>query len=78
MSWQTIAMLVIGVPMILLGSLWSFKERTWFMCARSCVTNCKLLIGGSVVWPVAGIVTPQVGLPVLAESIKSLQRGMRS
>ena len=75
-SWRKVALLVIGVVLILLGSLWTLQGADVIHVRPIlCVTNCKPLTGGSVSWLIAGIVVLLLGVLIFVRSLKSLQQG---
>ena len=75
MNWRNITSLVVGVALMLLGSLWLLQGADLVHVRPIlCVTNCKPVTGGSVAWLTAGIVTLLIGLLLVAASIRYRHR----
>ena len=66
MSWRMIALVVVGVVLIALGSLWLLQGVDLVhMRPILCATNCKPVTGGSSAWSTAGVITLVMGVLVV-------------
>ena len=74
-NWRNITSLVVGVALMLLGSLWLLQGADLVhVRPMLCVTNCKPVTGGSVAWLTAGVVTLLIGLLFVAASTRYRHR----
>ena len=70
MTLRTIARILFGVALMLLGLLWLLQGADLVHIRPIlCVANCKPLEGGSVGWMAAGALVLVVGLLVIASGI---------
>lgn len=71
MTLRTIARILFGVALMLLGLLWLLQGADLVHIRPIlCVANCKPLEGGSVGWMTAGALVLVVGLLVIASGIR--------
>ncbi|HEY5413360.1 MAG TPA: hypothetical protein VIK41_00955 [Gemmatimonadaceae bacterium] len=71
MTLRTIARILFGVALTLLGLLWLLQGADLVHIRPIlCVANCKPLEGGSVGWMAAGALVLVVGLLVIASGIR--------
>ena len=71
MTLRTIARILFGVALMLLGLLWLLQGADLVHIRPIlCVANCKPLQGGSVGWMAAGALVLVVGLLVIASGIR--------
>ncbi|HTK51771.1 MAG TPA: hypothetical protein VL308_07800 [Gemmatimonadaceae bacterium] len=71
MTLRTIARILFGVALMLLGLLWLLQGADLVHIRPIlCVANCKPLEGGSVGWMAAGALVLVVGLLVIASGIR--------
>ena len=71
MNIKHLALLIIGVILTLLGSLW-FLQGTGIVHLNPvmCVAECKQIIGTSPTWTVIGAVTSIVGMLIVVKNRK--------
>ena len=71
MTLRTIARILFGVALMLLGLLWLLQGADLVHIRPIlCVANCKPLEGGSVGWMAAGALVLVVGLLVIVSGIR--------
>jgi hypothetical protein len=71
MRWWNIALLVVGVLLALLGSLWLLQGADLVHVRPIlCVTNCQPVMGGSPAWLITGVVTAVVGILCVGASLR--------
>ena len=71
MTLRTIARILFGVALTLLGLLWLLQGADLVHIRPIlCVANCTPLEGGSVGWMAAGALVLVVGLLVIASAIR--------
>ena len=71
MTLRTLARILFGVALMLLGLLWLLQGADLVHIRPIlCVANCKPLEGGSVGWMAAGALVLVVGLLVIASGIR--------
>ena len=71
MTLRTIARILFGVALMLLGLLWLLQGADLVHIRPIlCVANCTPLEGGSVGWMAAGALVLVVGLLVIASAIR--------
>ena len=71
MTLRTLAQILFGVALMLLGLLWLLQGADLVHIRPIlCVANCKPLEGGSVGWMAAGALVLVVGLLVIASGIR--------
>ena len=71
MTVRTLARILFGVALMLLGLLWLLQGADLVHIRPIlCVANCKPLEGGSVGWMAAGALVLVVGLLVIASGIR--------
>ena len=71
MTLRTIARILFGVALTLLGLLWLLQGADLVHIRPIlCVANCTPLEGGSVGWMTAGALVLVVGLLVIASAIR--------
>lgn len=71
MNYRTLARIVFGVALTLLGSLWLLQGADLVHIRPIlCVADCKPLEGGSVGWMIAGGLVLAVGLLVIASGVR--------
>lgn len=71
MTLRTIARILFGVALTLLGLLWLLQGADLVHIRPIlCVANCTPLEGGSVGWMTAGALVLVVGLLVIASGIR--------
>ena len=71
MTLRTIARILFGVALTLLGLLWLLQGADLVHIRPIlCVANCTSLEGGSVGWMTAGALVLVVGLLVIASGIR--------
>ena len=71
MTLRTLARILFGVALMLLGLLWLLQGADVVRIRPIlCVANCTPLEGGSVGWMAAGALVLVVGLLVIASGIR--------
>ena len=71
MSFRTLARIVFGVALTLLGLLWLLQGADLVHIRPIlCVADCKPLEGGSVGWMAAGAFVLVAGLLVIASAVR--------
>ncbi|HEX5076823.1 MAG TPA: hypothetical protein VFW03_26685 [Gemmatimonadaceae bacterium] len=71
MSFRTLARIVVGVALTLLGLLWLLQGADLVHIRPIlCVANCTPLEGGSVGWMIAGALLVVVGLLLVASGVR--------
>jgi hypothetical protein len=71
MKFRSLAKILSGVALTLLGSLWLLQGADLVHVRPIlCVANCQPLEGGSVGWMIAGALALVVGLLVMASGVR--------
>ena len=71
MTLRTLARILFGVALMLLGLLWLLQGADLVHIRPIlCVANCKPLEGGSVGWMIAGALLVVVGLLLVASGVR--------
>ena len=74
MSFRTLARILIGAVLSLLGLLWLLQGADLVHIRPIlCVADCKPLEGGSVGWMTAGALVLVAGLLVIASAVRRRQ-----
>jgi hypothetical protein len=64
-SWRTIARVVLGVILMLLGLLWILQGADLIQIRPIlCFADCQPLVGGSPLWLTIGVATLVIGLAI--------------
>ncbi len=76
MNWRSLAWVLIGVILTLLGLLWLLQGAdVLHVRPILCVANCKPVEGGSTGWMTAGALVLVLGLLVTAAGVRRRGRG---
>lgn len=71
MSFRTIARILFGVALALLGSLWLLQGADLVHIRPIlCLADCKPLDGGSVGWMTAGAVVLGIGVLLITSGVR--------
>ena len=71
MSFRTLARILLGAVLSLLGLLWLLQGADLVHIRPIlCVADCKPLEGGSVGWMIAGALVLVAGLLVIASAVR--------
>ena len=78
MNWRTAVVVLIGVAVVALGSLWLLQGAdAVHVRPVLCATNCTPVTGGSPGWLAAGLVTVLIGVGVVFIATKHIHHAAK-